>query len=846
MAAAGSRRSLDAYRRKRSASATPEPFGEPTSERPGLFVVQKHAASHTHYDLRLEMGGVLVSWAVPRGPSLDPDDKRLAVATEDHPLEDADFEGIIPPGNYGAGAVIVWDRGQALHHLDPEEGLTTGKLLFELRGYKLKGLFTLVKTKRSAKEWLLIKKHDAGATGLTVEEMDDASVFSGLTVEELRVGSARGREACETLKTLAARRRRLRPDGVKLMLARLEREAFSRRGWIFEIKYDGYRVVAGRARASAGTRPEVRLFYRSGREATPSFPDLVRALTALPYDGLVLDGEVVVLDERGHPSFQLLQKRAQLVRRRDIERASVPLPAVYFAFDLLGFEGYDLRALPLFERKALLAGLLPRSGPIRFVDHLAERGEAFYEEVRKMGLEGIVAKRADAAYRGGRSNHWIKVRAERVGDFVVVGYSEPKGSRAGLGALHLATHQDTELVYAGRVGTGFTDRQLGELREHLEARERPRPAFSGTVPTGARHHWVEPELVAEVRFIQYTQDGHLRHPVFVRLRDDKPPTDCVRDDQPPAVTPDEPLADVDERPTLDVTRPDKVFWPEEGYTKADLDSFYQAAAPWLLPLIADRPIVLDRYPDGIEGKNFFQKNAPQFVPEWIRTEPIWSEDEEDEKNYFIANDPQSLRYLVNLGAIPLHVWSSRLDSLQRPDWTVLDLDAKSAAFVDVVRVARAIHGLCDSIDLPSFVKTSGATGLHVLLPLGGTLTYDQSKQLAELLARVVASRLPEISSIARMPAAREGKVYLDFVQNGYGKLIVAPYSVRPLPGATVSTPLRWSEVNARLDPRRFHLKAVPARLRRLRRDPWAGLLTLEPDLPAALSQLADVVASSGA
>lgn len=841
-----SRRSLDAYRAKRSASATPEPFGESGSERPGLFVVQKHAASHTHYDFRLEMGGVLLSWAVPKGPSLDPEDKRLAVHTEDHPLEYADFEGIIPAGNYGAGAVIVWDQGLAVHHLDPEEGLATGKLLFELRGYKLRGLFTLVRTTRSPKEWLLIKKPDAGASGRTVEEMDDASVFSGLTVEELGDGTARGRDVSTRLAELGARRRRLRPEQVKVMLARLQPDPFSRPGWVFEIKYDGYRVVAGRAAAASGSRPETRIFYRSGREATPSYPDLARAISALPYDGLVIDGEVVVLDERGHPSFQLLQKRAQLSRRRDIERATVPLPAVLFVFDLLAFDGYDLRSLPLVERKELLSRLLPASGPLRYVDHVEERGEEMYEAVRGMGLEGMVAKRGDSVYRGGRSERWIKIRTERTGDFAVVGYTDPKGSRAGLGALHLAVRQGGEMVYVGAVGTGFTDRLLAELATALATTERSTPAFDGPAPSGREHHWVEPALVVEVRYIQYTADGQLRHPVFARLRDDKSIDECVRDDAPPATTPDEPRVAIDERPAVDVTRPAKIFWPREGYTKGDLDAYYQAVAPWLLPLIGDRPLVLDRYPDGVEGKSFFQKNAPEFVPDWIRTEPIWTEDEGDEKNYFIANDAQSLRYLVNLGAIPLHVWSSRLGSLQRPDWCVLDLDAKSAEFRHVVTVARAIHRLCDSIELPAFVKTSGATGLHVLIPLSAASTFDQSKLLAELLARIIATELGEISSIDRLPKSRQGKVYLDFGQNGQGKLIVAPYSVRPLPGATVSTPLRWTEVTARLDPARFTLKTVPARLRRLRQDPWKGLLDARTDLGAALARLAEVVTATGA
>ncbi|MFQ5528240.1 MAG: DNA ligase D [Thermoanaerobaculia bacterium] len=837
---------LAKYRGKRQAGATPEPFGAPLPEaieRPGFFVVQKHAATSLHYDFRLEIGGVLVSWAVPKGPSLDPEEKRFAAATEDHPLEYGDFEGIIPKGNYGAGAVILWDQGRAVHDIDPEKGLRDGKLLFTLYGYKLRGQFTIFRLKTD-KEWLIVKKPDAEATGLDAEGMGERSIFSGLTVEELRDGSRRTEEVTETLEHLGARRRTVRSDRVKVMLAQLRPNAFSKKGWIFELKYDGYRVVAGRDEPVAGGKPEVRLFYRSGREATVVFPDMVRFLSKLPYS-LVLDGEVVVLDEDGKPSFQLLQKRALLTRRSDIQRATAPYPATYFAFDLLGFAGYDLRGLTVVERKKLLRAILPPAGPIRYADHIEDHGEAMYEHVRRMGLEGVVGKEASSTYRGGRSPKWIKIRAERTGDFVIVGFTRPKASRPGFGALHLGQYSGKELTYTGRVGTGFDDRLLNELRQQLDAIVRKTPPLTEDVPRTKEHVWVEPELVAEVRFIEYTEVGQLRHPVFVRLRDDKKPIECVRDDAPPEFaeegTVEEPRQDVDERPTVAVTRPEKVFWPEEGYTKGDLDAFYQAVTPWLLPFLENRPVVLDRYPDGIDGKSFFQKKAPDFVPDWVVTSDIWTEEEGgDEARYYLANDEQALRYLVNLGAIPLHVWHSRLDSLQNPDWCVLDLDAKDAPFEFVIRAAREIHKLSRAIGLPAFAKTSGATGLHVMIPLAARLTYDQSKQLGEVLSKVVAQRLPEETSIARLPSARKGKVYLDFLQNGYGKLIVAPYSVRPKPGAPVSTPLRWAEVNAKLDPRKLTIKTVPARLRRMKSDPWAKVLETVPDLPSALAQLAEV------
>ncbi|MCP4204745.1 MAG: DNA ligase D [bacterium] len=834
---------LAKYREKRRAGATPEPFGAEGAVRPGLFVVQKHAATSMHYDFRLEIGGVLVSWAVPKGPSLDPDDKRFAAATEDHPMEYGDFEGIIPKGNYGAGAVILWDQGRAVHEIEPEQGLRDGKLLFELHGYKLRGLFTLFRLK-SEKEWLMMKKPDAYATGLGAEGMGEQSIVSGLTVEELRDGNPRIVRLTDRLEELGAKRRELRSDRVKVMLAQLRSEPFSRTGWIFELKYDGYRVVGERRMARVGTKPDVHLHYRSGREATLVFPDVVRFLGKLPYN-LVLDGEVVVLDDAGKPSFQLLQKRALLTRPADILRAAVPYPATYFVFDLLGFERYDLRGLPLIERKRLLRQVLPPVGPIRYADHIDERGEGMYEQIRRMGLEGIVAKQASSPYRGGRSPKWLKVRAELTGDFVIVGFTRPKSSRPGFGALHLGQFQGNELTYAGRVGTGFDDKLLNELRSQLDRVVRDTPAFTGDPPKAKEHVWVEPELVAEIKYIEYTEVGHLRHPAFVRLRDDKKPIECVRDDLPPQPRESEavegPLQDLDEQPSVVVSRPEKVFWPAEGFTKGDLAAYYQAVTPWLLPFLRDRPVVLDRYPDGIDGKSFFQKKAPDFVPDWVVTREIWGDEASgEEARYYLANDERALRYLINLGAIPLHVWHSRLETLQQPDWCVLDLDAKDAPFSSVVTTARAIHDLAEDIGLPSFAKTSGATGAHVLIPLGSNLTYDQSKQLGEVLCKVISQRLPEETSIARLPSQRKSKVYLDFLQNGYGKLIVAPYSVRPRPGAPVSTPLRWSEVNARLDPSRFTIKTVPARLRRMKSDPWAEVLETVPDLPSVLARLAEV------
>jgi len=829
---------LSAYRAKRSVERTPEPAGVVAAGPGRLFVIHKHAARHLHWDLRLEMDGVLRSWAVPKGPSCNPADKRLAVHVEDHPLEYGDFEGTIPEGNYGAGAVIVWDRGQWIPIGDPAEGLAKGKLLFELRGHKLHGVWTLVKLKKGEKEWLLIKERDAYASA-DGKELPQASVLSGLTVEDLKAGKDPAEPVRRALARLKAPKRSVDPAATQFMLAEPREVAFSKAGWLFELKLDGYRILASRESG------EARLLTRNGHDASHTFPEVARAVAALPFSHVVLDGEVVALDAAGHPSFQLLQRRGRLTRPLDVRRAAVEVPVTYFAFDLLAFEDYDLRPLPLVERKKLLQMVLPPVGALRYLDHFEAEGEALYQQVIARRLEGIVGKRADSPYRAGRSPAWVKIRADRTGDLVVVGYTAPKGSRGGFGALHLADYVAGRLTYAGRVGSGFSDRQLKDVRARLEAGRRPTPACEGPVPADSTTTWVEPELVCEVRYKEWTGDGLLRHPVFVRFRDDKPPGDCVR--QGIASAPVETATDPDPEeqtaalaptpPEVPFTNLDKVFWPEEGYTKGDLVEYYRAVSPWLLPYLRSRPVVLTRYPDGIAGKSFFQKDAPGFAPEWIRTQRMWSEQAQREIDYFICDDEPSLLYLINLASIPLHVWASRVQTLEQPDWCILDLDPKGAPFGDVVRVARALHALCERLELPAFVKTSGSSGLHVLIPLGRQFTYEQSRTLGELLARVIVRELPDIATITRAVSQREGRVYLDFLQNGHGRLLVAPFSVRPLPGAPVSAPLRWSEVTAALDIRRFTIRTLPKRLRALKRDPLLPVLDLVPDLGHALERL---------
>jgi len=905
---------LATYREKRSLDRTPEPTGAVSGGSGRLFVIHKHAARHLHFDLRLEMDGVLRSWAVPRGPSYDMADKRLAVLVEDHPIEYGDFEGVIPEGNYGAGGVILWDRGRWTPIEDPVEGLRRGKLLFQLDGYKLHGKWTLVKLKKGDREWLLIKERDSYMTpgGRPVPE---GSVLSGRLVEDVKSGKDIETPLLATLPKEAVKRA-VSAAGVELMLCETADAPFSRSGWVFELKMDGYRVLAEKDGA------EVRLRSRNGNDLTRSFPELARSIAALPFSHVIVDGEVVALDEAGRPSFGRLQQRARISRPIDVRRAEVELPVSFFAFDLIALGPYDLRALPLARRKELLRQVVPAVGAVRYLDHIEQEGKAFYEQVERMGLEGLVAKRADSPYRSGRSPAWLKLRALRTADLVVIGFTAPKGSRSAIGAFHVGQYVDGRLRYAGRVGSGFTDKELEALREELEASRRKTPPAIGIPGDAKGSTWVEPHRVAEVRFTEWTKEGLLRQPVFVRWRDDKAPEECVASAQdvaaidpgkpkrggrvgvgasagrghapptprpaepppsspapkgsrrsraaagtsdssaepalpspaatgargragrgtgqssrssaqPPAAPPPEPPARI---PIL-LTNLTKTYWPEDKYTKGDLVEYYRAISPWLLPYLRDRPVVLTRYPDGIHGKSFYQKDAPPSTPDWVRTEPIWSEDAGREIRYIVCDDLDTLLFLANLGSIPLHLWPSRVGSLEQPDWCVVDLDPKEAPFSDVITIAKALHQLCDDAGLPVFIKTTGKSGLHVMVPLGGQCTWDETRSLGELLARLVIREHGKIATITRTIRSRGAKVYLDYLQNRRGQLIAAPFCVRPEVGAPVSMPLLWKEVGGKLDPKQFTIKNAPARMKKLKEDPVLPILKLKPDLAAAIGRL---------
>lgn len=607
-------------------------------------------------------------------------------------------------------------------------------------------------------------------------------------------------------------------DDVELQLAETRPRAFTRAGWAWELKFDGFRLLAERI----GGR--VRLVLRRGRDATSQFPEVVEALTALPGGDFVFDGELVIQDEAGHPIFQRLLKRSTIAGARAIEHARREAPAVYFAFDCLLDGEEDLRRRPLRERKARLVARVPKGDRVLPVDHVEAEGEALLEAVRAKGLEGVMGKDLSAPYRGGRNPSWVKVPLTHVADFAVVGHADD------LGALYLATWDGAQFVYSGKVGSGFTPKLASTAQAEFAARSRSTPPCVGDVPKEVEARWVEPTRVAEVRFKNWPEGLSVREPVFVRFRDDKLPVECPTPLHGAAPSP------IAAPAAVKVSNADKVLFPEDGLTKAELVAYYRDVSPWLLPYLKDRPLMLTRYPDGIHGKSFFQKALPLKAPRFVRSVRLRNEEERRDVDQLVCDDVRTLEWLANLATLPLHLGAGRVGSLSRADWAVIDFDPKGAPFAHVIELALTLHELCESAGLPNFVKTSGSSGLHVLIPLGRQVDHTGARQLAELLSTLVVHRHPGISTLERALPKREGKVYVDAFQNGDGKLIAAPFCVRPFPTAPVSMTLEWREVKPGLSPRQFTVRDAVARLQRVG-DPMAPVLTLTPDLGAALAKL---------
>jgi bifunctional non-homologous end joining protein LigD len=849
---AGRRRplvSLAKYQQKRRFEQTPEPRGaEATAGGPLRFVVQKHAASRLHYDFRLELDGVLKSWAVPKGPSLNPADKRLAVMVEDHPLDYRTFEGTIPKGNYGAGTVMVWDEGtycsrQTANPGESErllrQGLERGHLTFVLNGKKLRGEFALVRLKRGkANEWLLLKKRDEWASDVDVAA-NDRSVSSGRDLDEIgrasnKAPASRGGQPNAVLEAPKSPM----PRHIKPMLARLVEKPFDHPGWLFEVKWDGYRAIAEVERGG------VSLYSRNQQSFTKRFAPIAESLRRLGHEA-VLDGEVVVVDAKGRSRFELLQKYGKTGTGQ----------LLYYAFDLLYLDGQDLRRLPLRRRKELLAQILGGLGNVLLSEHIEEHGVAFFEAAVAEDLEGIIAKKADSPYREGRRSHdWLKLKTHSRQEAVICGFTEPRGSRKHFGALVLGLYEGDELVYIGHAGGGLDTQDLADVRARLDPLVQQRCPFRVRPRTNAPVHWVEPKLVCEVQLSEWTQDGIMRQPIFLGLRPDKPAHAVHREraEPPPDIdavagqrAPDQKRPAVVQsaaestRPALvaSLTNLNKVYWPDEGYTKGDVVAYYHAMAPLILPYLRDRPQSLNRHPNGITGVHFFQKDVTrQPPPDWVKTATVRSESGKKDVTYALCQDEASLLYIANLGCIELNPWSSRVGSLDRPDYLVIDLDPENVPFARVVEAAVAVHRVLDQVGAESLCKTTGKRGLHVFVPLGARYDYGHARQFAQIVASIVHQQLPDTTSLLRSPAHRQGRVYLDCLQNARGQTLAAVYSVRPHPGATVSAPLRWREVTKRLDPARFTLKTMHRRLDQVG-DLWKPVVGAGVDLRACLERL---------
>jgi bifunctional non-homologous end joining protein LigD len=876
--------SLSKYKQKRSEKKTPEPFGGKADSNELVFVIQKHAASHLHYDFRLEMEGVLKSWAVPKGPSLDPSVKRLAMMVEDHPYDYRTFEGIIPQGQYGGGTVIVWDQG-TYEPLEPVEGgkaaqqknllqqLKAGSLKFVMKGHKLKGEFALVKTKGMGDNaWLLIKHNDKYASDKDVT-LKEKSVVSKKTIEQVEKtsGNIYGQTSKPPAKTTAAKataakktavtkaekaakekkspsvnKRELAPllkgsvtkpffDTVKPMLATLVDKPFDEKGWVYEIKWDGYRAVAFMNKGA------VALKSRNDKLFNTKFYPVFDSLTAWGINAVV-DGEIVVSREDGNSDFGALQNW----------RSEADGNLIYYVFDILWYDGHDLRALPLSDRKKILELVLPADPRLQFSKDFVSSGIKFLASAKKMGLEGIMAKRADSAYLPGERNHdWLKIKASMRQEVVIGGFTKNKDTKKEFSALLVGVYEGRKLVYTGKIGTGFTAAMQKEMMaqfkplitDKIPFAEEPdvnKPSRFRPDPPKAVATWLKPKLICEVSFTEMTADGVMRHSSFEGMRSDKKPKDIVLEQ---ALDKDEVVVSAKsstKKKTLDpapeggrktllnptdetqvrkinghelkFTNLSKLYWPDDKVSKRDMINYYYQAAPFILPYLIDRPQSLNRYPDGIKGFSFYQKDVTGKVPDWADTYLYRTEDEDKDKHFLLGNNEATLLYMAGLGCIELHPWSSTVKKPDHPTWCIIDLDPGKNTFEQVIEAAQVTKQVLDDMGVVSYCKTSGSTGLHVYIPFGARYTYEQSKEFARVVVSLVNKELA-YTSLERIVSKRKGKMYLDFLQNRPQATIAAPYSLRPKPGATVSMPLHWDEVKKGLKMKDFNIFNALERMR---------------------------------
>lgn len=860
---------LGRYRDKRDFAASPEPQGRPAGPRKRAkaasarlrFCVQKHAARRLHYDLRLELDGVLLSWAVTRGPSLVPGEKRLAVHTEDHPLDYLTFEGLIPEGSYGGGAMIVWDEGAWEPEGDPRRDLERGRLTFTLKGTRLGGRWHLVRTgagkerRASAKEnWLLIKSDDEAARAADDGDIlaeETASIRSGRTIDDLKSGdvrradwdakiadpkarpSAEKKKAERTVRSpepgpgdIPGAKKAALPAFVPPCLATLSDKAPSGARWLHEIKFDGYRL---QARIQGG---KATLLTRKGLDWTAKFGALAEALAALDLGAALIDGEAVVEDAHGVSDFSALQAA---LKAGDTSRI------VFHAFDLLHLDGVDLAGAPLAERKRLLALLLddaPAGGTVRLSEHIVGDGEAMKRHACRIGLEGIVSKRADRPYSSGRSGDWLKTKCSARQEFVIAGYVPATSLRKAVGSLVLGVYEGDDLVHVGRVGTGFTEREARTLYEAIEAVHADGPPFAAPLPraAAAKVRWARPELVAEIELRGWTADGLLRHASYKGLREDKDPREVAREapaPTPPAKGRTRVAKSAEPAGTyagITLTSPDRILWEGQGVTKQGLADFYTEIADWILPEIENRPLALIRCPSGAEKECFFAKHPWKGMDKSVLTPTIGDD------AVIAVRDLRGLMTLVQFGVLEIHPWGSTLTDPEKPDRLVFDLDpGEGVGFPEVIAAAQAVRERLTADKLESFVKTTGGKGLHVVVPIAPKAGWDEAKAYTAGVASAMAKDDPAHYTDTLAKSARKGRIFVDYLRNGRGATAVAAYSTRARPGAPVATPLFWEELGPEIAPNHFTVDNLPTRLAHLKRDPWEGIRTLKQALPKTAS-----------
>ena len=853
--------SLSKYNQKRDFKQTHEPKGKiGKSANELIFVVQKHAASHLHYDFRLEMDGVLKSWAVPKGPSLDPEVKRLAMMVEDHPYSYKDFEGTIPEGNYGAGNVIVWDNGTYTSDektaSDEKQLLTDlakGRLSFILKGKKLKGEFSLVKLHgKQENAWLLIKKDDKYASAEIDILEKDKSVISKRSLEQLEKNSkkiatkaekkgANNSDKNEPKKTAAKKKSTKieKATFLKPMLASIKEKPFDDDEWIFENKYDGYRTIA------VVNPNQVDLLSRNEISFNENYKPIAEELKKIDHT-VVLDGEVVVENEAGRADFQLLQ---------NYMKTGVGT-LKYYVFDLLNLDGNLITELSLLERKELLKILFNKYdfSNIFYSEHTIGDGIEQFEKAVKNKTEGIMAKRADSTYTiNRRSTNWLKIKTSNQEEAIIIGITEPQNSRKYFGALLLGQYDGKKLQYIGKCGTGFTENTLKELYTKLEPLFIDPSPLDEKIPIRDKIQWVKPKVVCQVKFSEWTQDQHLRHPVYLGIRVDKKATEVLLSFKNSTTAPLNQKEMANENKTqakiendyelkigktvLHLTNQNKIYFPNDGITKGEIIQYYDEVSELILPYLKDRPESMNRFPNGIDSPSFYQKDVDvDKIPKWLKTKKIFSESNDANIDYLICNDKETLLYMANLGCIDINPWNSTTKHIQNPDWLVIDLDPSGDDFSPVVTTALVVKEVLDELETECLCKTSGASGLHIYIPLGAKYDYDSIKILGELIAQEVQSRIPDITTVERSIKKRNNKLYIDFLQNRRGQTLAAPYSVRPKSGATVSTPLEWDEVNEKLHPSQFTIKNVLKRFDK-KGDLWAPVLSKGADIKKIIHKL---------